>query len=124
MSDKENKTIATEENKITTVEKSVKVKDPKRVEMGKRLAKISKEAKERKARQHFEQEEKEKLSLQQKESKEITDYIDFRYFVGGVTLAAALGGLYFSYKQDKRDETTIRQMKMTNNEKKCLVENL
>ena len=31
-----------EENKITSIEKSVKIKDPKRVELGKRLAKISK----------------------------------------------------------------------------------
>ena len=37
-----------EENKITTVEKTEKVKDPRKVELGKRLAKISKEAKERK----------------------------------------------------------------------------
>ena len=75
MGSEENKTnmVTSSENKITTVEKTVKVKDPRKVEMGKRLAKISKEAKERKARQRFEQEEKEKLSTQQ---KEITDYID------------------------------------------------
>ena len=36
---------------ITTVEKTEKVKDPRKVELGKRLAKISREAKERKARQ-------------------------------------------------------------------------
>ena len=40
--------MSEEENKITTVEKTVKVKDPRKVELGKRLAKISKEAKERK----------------------------------------------------------------------------
>ena len=40
-----------EAEKITSVEKSVKIKDPKRVELGKRLGKISKEAKERKAKQ-------------------------------------------------------------------------
>ena len=34
-----------EEEKITTVEKTVKVKDPRKVELGKRLAKISKETK-------------------------------------------------------------------------------
>ena len=43
--------MSNEENKITTVEKSAKVKDPRKVELGKRLAKISREAKERKARQ-------------------------------------------------------------------------
>ena len=42
-----------EETKITTVNK---VKDPKRVEQGKRLAAISREAKERKARERFEAE--------------------------------------------------------------------
>ena len=43
-----------EEEKITAVEKSVKIKDPRRVEMGKRLGKNSKEAKEHKARLHEE----------------------------------------------------------------------
>ena len=38
--------MSVEENKITTVEKSEKVKDPRKVELGKRLGKISKEAKE------------------------------------------------------------------------------
>ena len=37
--------------KITAVEKTAKVKDSRKVELGKRLAKISREAKERKARQ-------------------------------------------------------------------------
>ena len=64
---KDRSTLETEnENKITRLtenDKSVKVKDPRKVEMGKRLAKISKEAKERKARQHFEQEEKIKWSF-------------------------------------------------------------
>ena len=38
--------------------------------------------------------------------KEITDLIDFRpsalrYLVGGVTIVAAIGGLYYAYKNDK-----------------------
>ena len=37
-------------SKITTVEKTEKVKDPRKVELGKRLTKISREAKERKAK--------------------------------------------------------------------------
>ena len=84
MSNKENKISS--ENKITTVEKSAKVKDPRKVELAKRLAKISKEAKERKARLR-------------EEKKEILDYINFRYVVGGVTLIAMVGGLYFAYKK-------------------------
>ena len=31
----------------------------------------------------------------------IPDYIDFKYFIRGVTLVAAIGGLYFAYRQDK-----------------------
>ena len=38
-------------SKITKVEKSEKIKDPRRVEAGKRLPAISRDAKERKARQ-------------------------------------------------------------------------
>ena len=99
-------------DKVTTVEKTVKVKDPRKVELGKRLAKISREAKERKAKQH----EDSKIEKEVKsEEKEITDYIDFRYFIGGVTLVAALGGLYYSYKRDKRE---IKEEKViVNNEK-------
>ena len=40
--------MSEEENKITATEKTIKVKDPRRVELGKRLAKISREAKEEK----------------------------------------------------------------------------
>ena len=84
--------MSNEENKITTVEKSAKVKDPRKVELGKRLAKISREAKERKARQRKEAE------TEAVNQREITDYIDFRYFIGG---------LYYSYKKDKREEKEI-----------------
>ena len=40
-----------EEGKITSVEKSVRIEDPKRVEMGKRLAKISKQKKEKRGKE-------------------------------------------------------------------------
>ena len=73
-----------EENKITTVEKkNTKPKDPRKVELGKRLAK--------------------KLRLQQEEKKEILEYIDFKYVVGGVTVLGGLAGLYFTYKKNKRE---------------------
>ena len=90
--------------KVTTVEKSVKVKDPRKVELGKRLAKISKEAKERKAKQRSEVENRKRTHF----AKEINDYVDFRYFVGGVTIVAALGGLYYAYKSDKRQSERER----------------
>ena len=83
-------------DKVTAVEKTAKVKDPRKVELGKRLAKISREAKERKARQRKEAE------TEAVNQREITDYIDFKYFIGGVGLVVALGGLYYSYKRDKR----------------------
>ena len=92
-------------DKVTAVEKSEKTKDPRKVELGKKLAKISKEAKERKARQRKAQCEAVERELDRDEhsfTKEINDYVDFRFIVGGVTIVAALGGLYYAYKSDKR----------------------
>ena len=80
-----------EENKITSTEKSVKIKDPRRVELGKRLARISKEAKARKAK------ERESAKNQKMEM------IDFKYIVGGVAVLAGIFGIYFSWKKDKRE---------------------
>ena len=99
---------SSEVNKVTAVEKSEKTKDPRKVELGKRLAKISKEAKERKAKHreaYRKQSEAELDSNDQSLSEEINDYVDFipfRYLVGGVTIVAALGGLYYAYKNDVR----------------------
>ena len=59
-------------DKVTAVEKSESikaVKDPRKVELGKRLAKISRETKERKARQRFKAENHAKDHF----AKEITD---------------------------------------------------
>ena len=105
---------ASKNNKITAVEKSEKTertKDPRKVELGKKLAKISKEAKERKARHREAIREKSEAELERKVDRddrslaeEINDYVDFRYIVGGVTIVAALGGLYYAYKSDKRLE--------------------
>ena len=108
-----------EENKVTAVEKSEKAKDPRKVELGKRLAKISREAKERKARQREAEREREKS-----EAKDIdriagfSDYVDFRYVVGGVTIVAALGGLYYTYKSDKRLERSETSIKNTKDQNK------
>ena len=124
MSNKENKSPS--ETKITTVEKTAKVKDPRKVELGKRLARISKEAKERKAR----------LGEAAKVKNEILNYIDFRYVVGGVMLIAAVGGLYFAYKKDNREikeevKEEEEEKKKNNNvnkiiktKQKCNIENL
>ena len=100
-------------DKVTAVEKSdnVKAKDPRKVELGKRLAKISKEAKERKAkhREALCEQREQSEAIERKVDRddrslveEINEYVDFRYIVGGVTIVAALGGLYYAYKSDKR----------------------
>ena len=116
--------MSEEENKITTVEKTVKVKDPRKVELGKRLAKISKEAKLRK---------KQRLEMEaEREKNQIFNYIHFKYVVGGVTILGGLFGLYFAYKRDKRE---IKEEKLFEKEEKenkiiktkqnkCNIENL
>ena len=95
--------------KVTAVEKSEKTKDPRKVELGKKLAKISKEAKERKARMRNEsaRESEQEQSL----AEEINEYVDFRYIVGGITIISALGGLYYAYKSDKIQTKLFEQNK-------------
>ena len=107
--------MSNEVEKITTVEKfDLKIKDPRRVEAGKRLAKISQEAKERKKRQRMEEEKR--------------NYIDFKYIVGGVTILGGLVGLYFAYKKDKREIKEERILEDNNKfpveKKRCDIENL
>ena len=93
-------------DKVTAVEKSEKVKDPRKVELGKKLAKISKEAKERKAKMWSESDreagnEKTRFAKEINRIADLSGYVDFRYLVDGVTIVAALGGLYYAYKNDK-----------------------
>ena len=103
-----------EENKVTAVEKTDKVKDPRKVELGKRLAKISREAKERKARHRIEENDR-----QRSEENEENDYIDrstaLWYLIGGVMLVTALGGLYYAYKRDKREIKLLEQSERPKN---------
>ena len=70
-------------------EKSEKIKDPRKVEAGKRLAAISREAKERKARAS-------EPSSANSETKECCISTEYKYIIGGVRLVAAVGGLYFA----------------------------
>ena len=70
-----------EEIKITTVEK---VKDPKRVEMGKRLAAISREAKARKA-------------AERAKVKECVENANMLYLVVGAVAVAGLGYGAYTY---------------------------
>ena len=88
-----------EENKITSSEKT---KDPRKVELGKRLAKISREAKERKR----------KLRESTEKKQQFSEYIDFKYTVGGITILGGLIGIYFAFKRDKRE---VREEKLLEN---------
>ena len=83
----------------------MKAKDPRKVELGKRLAKILREAKERKARQRQMEESKveSEASKLEKEKGEIINYLDYRHFIGVLGLVISIGGLYYSYKRDKRE---------------------
>ena len=82
--------MSEEENKITSSEKYVKIKDPKRVQLGKKLGKISKQAKQRK-------------KLERESAKSKLEMIDFKYVVGGVAILGGIFGIYFAYKKDKRN---------------------
>ena len=81
-----------EDLKITSVEKNEKVKDPRRVEAGKRLAAISRQAKERKAK-----EREAESSSDLKDSPPQSEPWDLRMMIGAVGTAAAVIGLYLSY---------------------------
>ena len=86
------------QTKITSVEKE-KVKDPRRVEKGKRLAAISREAKERKAREKVQRETEQQR--EQREAESFTPYVFVIPMVG-----TALGGyyLYHLYRPNNRKE--------------------
>ena len=89
------------ETKITTVEK---VKDPRRVAQGKRLAAISREAKERKARERQEQ---------QQES-ETSSYLMFVPVI--VIGAVAFGGIVIGLKitlRKKKNPSLSRKITCT-----------
>ena len=68
------------------------------------MAKISREARER------------QLEAARVE-REISDYIDFRYVIGGVGLVATLCGLYYLYKREIREENS-RTDKLKHHEKR------
>ena len=77
------------ETKITTLEK---VKDPRRVEQGKRLAIISREAKARKARERQEQ---------QRQESETSSYL---LLVPVIVTVAFVGGYRYWFKEDSKKE--------------------
>ena len=88
------------ETKITAVEKE-RVKDPRRVEQGKRLAAISREAKERKARERAQRLEEEAKADGAGPEGSFSPYALIIPMVG-----IALGGYYFLYlrRSNEREE--------------------
>ena len=98
--------------KITKAEKSEKIKDPRKVEAGNRFAAISREAKERKARERTAAEKTET------NTEDCCTSIEYKYIIGGVGVVAAVGGLYFAYKRDRREEASKVSCVNTANEVK------
>ena len=94
--------------KITKAEKSEKIKDPKKVEAGKRLAAISRKAKERKA--------KERTVVEKVETEDCCTSIDYKYSIRGVGVVAAVGGLSFAYKRDRREASAVKLEKSKRSE--------
>ena len=72
--------------KITKAEKSEKIKDPKKVEAGKRLAAISRKVRERTIVD---------VNAVSAETEDCSTSINYKYIVGGVGVVAAVGSLYF-----------------------------
>ena len=93
-----------EEPKVITAPKREKVKDPRRVELGKRLGAISKEAKARKARERQEQ--------QRQESETSSYLLLVAVIVIGVV---AFGGYRYWFKdyvkerEPAKEENSIRK---------------
>ena len=87
------------ETKITTVEK---VKDPKRVAKGKRLAAISKEAKARKAKERQEQQHQE------------SEFSSYLLLVPVIVTAAFVGRYRYWFgsvkKEPKKEENSINRI--------------
>ena len=73
-------------------QRSEKIKDPKKVEAGKRLAAISREARERTV-----------VEPETAKTEGCHNSIEYKYNIGGVGVVAAVGGLYFAYKCDRRE---------------------
>ena len=90
-----------ENSKIITTTKAEKVKDPRRVELGKRLGAISKEARERKAMERQQQQRRESL---------MSSCLVFGLpTVIGIAAAAAVG--YYHFKNNATVEVTKEEQK-------------
>ena len=92
-----------EEPKVITAQKTEKVKDPRGVELGKRLGAISKEAKARKARERQEQQQQ-----QQQRESETSSYLLLVpvIVIGG---AVAFGGYRYWFKGNVKEEEPVKE---------------
>ena len=88
------------ETKITMVEKE-KVKDPRRVEQGKRLAAISREAKERKARDRAQRLKEEAEQQRKTEAGSFTPYV---FVISTIGIALCGYYLYHLYRSNDGKE--------------------
>ena len=106
-----NKSIMSEEPKITSVEKTIaKVKDPRRVEAGKRLGMISKQVKERKARERSEAEAK----ASEVEKNEWFPNASIGSPVVGIGFVGLVGlALYFAYVKKYKTVETVTASEST-----------
>jgi hypothetical protein len=92
-----------DEPTITRVEKTQKLKDPRRVESGKRLAAVSREAKARKAAERRNAEN----------NPDQGDSVNALIYAGAAT--AALGGIYYVYCRVKpTDKSTDKPTDKSN----------
>ena len=87
------------EEKVTTK----KAKDPKRVEMGKKLAELSKAARERKAKQ------KRDAEAAADSVVSVPTEINYGYLIGTVALLATIGSLYYARMTYNRKALPLRK---------------
>ena len=97
--------MAEETLKITTVEK---VKDPRRVEQGKRLAAIPREAKERKAKE--------------REQRKVSESSEFLWVIPVIVIVALDGGYYFFTKGEESQKAVPKEVEVPEPEKEKKVE--
>ena len=91
--------------KITTAEK---VKDPRRVEQGKRLTAISQEAKEHKARE--------------REQRKVSQLTEILWIIPVIVIVALGGGYYYFTKGEESQKVVPKEVEVLEPEKEREVE--
>ena len=99
----ENDNVKIASTKITSVEKE-KIKDPRRVAQGKKLAAISREAKERKAK-----EREAVMQAKLEEKQETSKFSFFNSYAIILVIGIVFGGYYFLYLRPANTEKNENQ---------------